>query len=92
MEIFEFAQRVHEKFPSIPMNTMLDIWCDQQDIPISVFYTGDIIKQKFKTDDLDKPELKTCKHMYFKGRYANTPCKIKVKRNGDYCSKHKPNY
>ena len=32
---------------------------------------------------------KTCQHMYIKGQKANTQCKVKVKGDSDYCSKHR---
>jgi len=32
---------------------------------------------------------KICQHMYIKGVRANTHCKIKVKGESIYCSKHK---
>ncbi|CCV02436.1 hypothetical protein IIV31_064L [Armadillidium vulgare iridescent virus] len=33
--------------------------------------------------------LKVCQHRFVKGKNANTQCTIKVKGEGDFCSKHK---
>ena len=39
--------------------------------------------------DSDPDPVPTCKHMFLKGKKANTQCKTKVKGGNDYCSKHK---
>ena len=33
---------------------------------------------------------KICGHVYIRGKNSKTQCKVKVKGDGDYCSKHKP--
>ena len=30
----------------------------------------------------------TCKHVFLKGKNANTQCKVKVKEGSEYCNKH----
>lgn len=31
---------------------------------------------------------KFCQHMYIKGQKANTLCTVKIKGEGNYCSRH----
>ena len=59
------------------MNTLLAIWCNQEERDISVF-------------DIAEDPSPTCKYNFLKGQKANTQCKTKVKEDGEYCSNHKP--
>lgn len=56
---------------------ILSIWCELQQI------CG------FEYPDEPQQKPKTCKHVFKKGWKANTECKVKVKGDADYCSKHK---
>ena len=35
-KILKIAEKVHEKFPQISIIEMIEIWCEQQDIPFSI--------------------------------------------------------
>ena len=77
-KVLKFAQRVNEVFPEIPVDALLAIWEEIDDPSVE----GPIAKDP-------KLEAPTCKHMFIKGRNANTRCKTKVKGGVEYCSKHK---
>jgi hypothetical protein len=68
-------KRVNKAFPEISVDDLLAIW-ENIDVEDSTDSSGD--------------EAPTCKHMFIKGRNANTQYKTKVKGGGEYCSKHKP--
>ena len=76
-EVLKFAQRVTEAFPQIPIDALLEIWCDQQEMDIAMY------------KNINPEEDLTCKRKFLKGRNTNTQCKTKVKSGGEYCSKHK---
>jgi hypothetical protein len=70
---------VNKKYPETSLVEMENMWRKQE---FTVPY-----------DELEHyDEFKQCQHMYIKGKNANTQCKTKVKRNGDYCSKHARNH
>jgi hypothetical protein len=48
----------------------------------------DALLAMWEETDQDQ-EVSTCKHMFLKGKNANTQCKMKVKGDVKYCSKHK---
>jgi len=77
-KVHKFAQRVSEVFPEIPVDAVLAIWEEIDDPSVE----GPI-------PEYPKVEVPTCKHMFIKGRNANTRCKTKVKGGAEYCSKHK---
>ena len=72
-KILKFAQKVSEVFPEIPVDALLEMWKEIDD-PEPI---------------VEAEEIPTCKHMFLKGRNANTQCKWKVKGGGEYCSYHK---
>jgi len=81
-EILEFAQKINDAFNNIPVNAILTIWCELKDLPLSTFDDDEAT--------VEKVVPKTCQHMYIKGAKANTQCKVKIKGEGEFCSKHKP--
>jgi hypothetical protein len=81
-KIWKFAEKVHEEFPEITVNELLSIWCEQQQI------CGFIFPDREKV--LQDPNTKTCQHMFLKVQKANTQCKVKVKGDVEFCSRHKP--
>ena len=72
-KILKFAQRVNEVVPELSVDALIEMW--------------EAIDQDCDPDQ-DSP-TPTCKHMFLKGKKANTQCKTKVKGGNDYCSKHK---
>jgi len=82
----KLAERVHEEFPQIQIHEMLSKL--QQ---ICGFEVPDKQEPSSAPEEvLRKTGQYTCEHVYIKGKNANTQCKIKVKGDGFYCSKHKP--
>lgn len=72
-EIKRYAAKINAMHPEVPVQGILEIWNEMQNMPPT------------KTDESDK----TCRHRFVKGKNANLHCKIRVKGDGDYCSKHK---
>ena len=68
-KIRKFAEKLHELYPKIPVNIMLEIWCNQQDMPI--------------LDEDESP--KTCKHVLKKGRQYKTKLKGDVDYCSKHC-------
>ena len=73
-KIFKFAKRVNELIPEVSVDAIIEVWDNIEDSD---------------QDSETKVENPTCKHMYIKGKNANSKCKRKVKGGGEYCSKHK---
>ena len=97
--ILELAQKVNEVYDCVPVNAILAIWCNHNGLPFST--VDELVQPQSEREKIsveDKEWLaevvlpfirKTCKHMYIKGQKANTQCKVKVKGDSDYCSKHR---
>jgi hypothetical protein len=76
-EVLLLLNNVHKKYPETSLVEMENIWHQQKfDSPYD---------ELGMTKEEDNNQ---CQHMYIKGKNANTQCKTKVKRNGNYCSKH----
>jgi hypothetical protein len=88
-ENWKLVERVHEEVPQLQIHEMLSIWCELQQI--CGFEFPDKQEPSAAPEELlRKTDHYTCEHVYIKGKNANTQCKVKVKGDGFYCSKHKP--
>ena len=100
-EIWKFAAKLHEEFPGISTEELLSMWCELQQICGFEFperekqlsLDDETTAEKVLPTGENKEEehnTKTCQPMYMKGRKANTQCKVRVKGDTEFCSRHKP--
>jgi len=88
MKIWKLGEKLHEDFPEISREEVLSMWCELDQI--CGFEFPDREKQHSLDDvtTVEKVLQKTCQYMYRKCLKANTQCKVKVKGEAEFCSRH----
>jgi hypothetical protein len=103
-KIDKFIERVNEEVPGLSADMLItiikEIENSDQDSNDDVASEDEeseprrqvrkrLVKREPKKSPARNDDTKVCQYMLIRGPKANTQCKTKVKKGGEYCSKYK---
>jgi hypothetical protein len=90
-KMLKFAQKVNEIFPEIPVDELIALsdpatWFTQKVNELNPKIPANELIAMW--EEIAAIPFATCKHVFLKGKNANTQCKVKVKEGSVYSNKH----